>query len=495
MKRQPTLRPLAVLVVIAAWHSPGADVPKAPVPQSPFIRVVYGYADAMLKSGRDNHGPQKSGLFLSALDRSTMAPLTNLPAAPEGIRSGGRAGNARGPLVGANPQHDENFLRLLYTLSELSGKPHYRAAADAELKWFLENTRSTNTDLLPWGEHMSWDVMRDEPIAANGAEIGAHEFFRPWMLWARCFEVTSDASKRFAIGLWQHQIANHETGAFNRHAGYWQHQATEGVDFPRHAGFYLRTWAAAYAHSKDEQFLHMIDVLLNRYEKKRDPETGLIESYTGQASSWPASTLSLGIDCDGAAHHVPEPLASRLRAFAAREDELFCSLPHNVKENGGFLTVVSRGTGEATARRTPRWEARDGGSTTAQVGMMCVSRYDNTGKTGYRDLMVAAADAYLDWLPRETDDAWPMTFGHAISLELAAWRHSAKPAYIERARKLGEMAVRTFWGTNALPRASVKTAHYETITGADTLALALLELHLNILHITAVRCPSNTIDR
>jgi hypothetical protein len=88
-----------------------------------------------------------------------------------------------------------------------------------------------------------------------------------------------------------------------------------------------------------------------------------------------------------------------------------------------------------------------------------------------------------------------MTFGHAISLELAAWRHSAKSEYMARARKLGEIAVEKFFGTNPLPRASLKSEHYEAITGGDTLALALLELHLNILHITAVRCPANTIDR
>ena len=45
------------------------------------------------------------------------------------------------------------------------------------------------------------------------------------------------------------------------------------------------------------------------------------------------------------------------------------------------------------------------------------------------------------------------------------------------------------------PAAGVKSRHYETITGADTLALALIELHLQVLHITAVRCPPNTIDR
>jgi hypothetical protein len=127
--------------------------------------------------------------------------------------------------------------------------------------------------------------------------------------------------------------------------------------------------------------------------------------------------------------------------------------------------------------------------------MMCVSRYDNIGNVRYRDLVLAAADAYLDSLPDDREDAWPATFGHAICLELAAWRHSANWKYMERARKLGDVAVEQFWGTNALPRASLKTEHYESITGADTLALALLELHLQILHITAVRCPANTIDR
>jgi hypothetical protein len=127
--------------------------------------------------------------------------------------------------------------------------------------------------------------------------------------------------------------------------------------------------------------------------------------------------------------------------------------------------------------------------------MMCVSRYDNTGKTGYRALLVAAADAYLHSLPADGEDIWPGTFGHAISLQIAAWRHTAKPVYLERARQFGDIAIEKFFGTNALPRASFKSDHYESITGADTLVLALAELHLQVLHITAVRCPPNTIDR
>ena len=191
---------------------------------------------------------------------------------------------------------------------------------------------------------------------------------------------------------------------------------------------------------------------------------------------------------------MPEPLASRLRAFAAREDELFAALPQDLKGRGAFITGLDRATVPPKDRHTPLWKGRDGGSTTAQVGMMCVSRYENTGKVGYRELIHAAADLYSKSLPGENDDAWPVTFGHAISLQLAAWRSTARPVYLDRARELGNFAVERFFDNSPLPRASLKADHYETITGGDTLALALAELHLHLLSITAVRCPPNTID-
>jgi hypothetical protein len=133
--------------------------------------------------------------------------------------------------------------------------------------------------------------------------------------------------------------------------------------------------------------------------------------------------------------------------------------------------------------------------TTAQVAMMCVSRYENTGDIRYRELIHSAADAYLQSMPSANDDAWPATFGHAIALELAAWRSTAKQKYFDRAREYGNTALEKFFGQSPLPRASLKSDYYESRTGADTLALALLELHLDVLHITAARCPSNTIDR
>ena len=98
-------------------------------------------------------------------------------------------------------------------------------------------------------------------------------------------------------------------------------------------------------------------------------------------------------------------------------------------------------------------------------------------------------------MPGEEIDAWPLSFGQAITIELAAFRITARREYHARAFKLGEIAVEKFFGDGPLPRASLKSDHYESTTGADTLVLALAELHLSTLTITVVRTPSNTIDR
>jgi hypothetical protein len=467
----------SLLVSSAILSTLAAELPKAPVPKSPYIAVVYRYADTMLEKGRDTFGPEKTGLFLSALDRVTLAPLTNRPPAPAGVRELDRVGAKEGPLVGANLQHDENLLRLLYFLSELTTKPKYRDGADNALKWFFQNAASTATPALPWGDDGSWDVIKDIPIAATEDKNGTHDFFRPWLLWDRCFALAPEASKRFALSLADHPRA----------------------DSCRQAGFYIRTWAAAFAQTKDEQFLKAIE---RQIPKAVEASSQWIES------SLPTSMLSLAIDCNGAAHLVPErivketrsrrdvrprldanpPLDSMLRELAAIDQWVF-TFSANLKSSGGFQTTGQR------EPRTPLWNARSGSQTTAQVGMMCVSRYDNAATLGHCDLFLAAADAYLDSLPGDNEDIWPGTFGHAISLQIAAWRHTAKPIYLERARKFANVAIEKFFGTNALPRASFKSEHYESITGADTLALALAELHLQVLHITAVRCPPNTLDR
>jgi hypothetical protein len=456
---------LSALFSLAA-ALPSAEPPKAPVPKSTYLPFVYRFADTMLDRGRDTNGPQKTGLFYSALDRSTLAPLTHHPPPPRGVRESQRAGSETGPLLGANLQHDENLLRLLYSLSDLSAKPKYRDAADGALRALLQRGGLPDTGLLAWGEDGYWETHLDVPM--SGGKQGAPGCTRPWLLWERCFSLAPDASAAFI--------------------------EAEGKQHPkslREAGFAFRGWAVAYAKSKQSQFTNRIETLLHQLERQRDKNSGWLDPGHGQGQVELAHILALAIDCDGAAHHVPAVLGNRLRALARSQDQLVCALQRDGRSSG-YIIRVATATGQPTADRTAPWPV--GELSTAQLGMMFVSRYDNTGQPGYRELILAGADAYRT-APPAGEDVWPREAGLAISLQLAAWRHSANAVYMEHARALADRAVAAYWGSNALPRASGRVEHYESITGADTLALALLELHLQILHITAVRCPSNTIDR
>src|SRR5882672_7547166 len=430
-------------------------------PSNTYLDVVRRYSDTLIERGRDTYGPQKSGLILSALDRMTLAPLTVRPAPPGGIRRGDRPGQPWSAMTGANPHLDENLLRVLYTLTQITGDSKYAKVADEELTWFFKNTLSPKTDLLPWGEHLSWDCVADKPI--SGGEEAMHEFARPWVLWDRCYELTPDESKRFALGLWNHQIANQKTGGFDRHAPYFEHGPVDGKDFPRHAGFYILTWAHAYKHTQDATFLTAIETLLARFERKRTQKDGTQVGTIGPLDPYSAAAI------------VPEPLAMRLKAFAAKEDELI--IP-DLRKGGS----------------APLWQTGYSAGTQASTAMFCLARFEQTQNKAYRELLISIADKYKDSVPEEDLDAWPMPFGHAISMQLAAYRFTSNEKYLDQATRIANLAIQLFWQDNPLPRASLKTGHYESITGPDTLALSLLELHATINKLT-IPIPSNTIDR
>jgi uncharacterized protein YyaL (SSP411 family) len=179
---------------------------------------------------------------------------------------------------------------------------------------------------------------------------------------------------------------------------------------------------------------------------------------------------------------VPEPLAGRLRAFAQSEDDLIL---------GDLRKQIPRGTNSGSL---PKWQNGYSAGTLASQAMFCLARFEQTTNMAYREILLTIAEAYAGSHPEEDLDAWPQSHAHAISTQIAAHRWTKSPRYLEEALRLAQLAVETFWQDNPLPRASRHTGHYETITGADSLALALLEVHA-AAHQLNVHIPSNTIDR
>lgn len=487
MTRREFIRTSALALL--ATRAPAKD-------QTNHLDIVRRYADTMIEHGRDRYGTVHSPLFAVALDRKTLKLPEKPPANIAGIRSGDRT------LTGANPMHDLNLYQTLYALTKVTGDRHYAAEADKALKWFFQNCQSPK-GLMAWGEHQGWDFRTESSTAPKAP----HEFYRPWVFWDRCFELAPEPCQRFAIGLWNHQIADQKTGAFSRHAmDIWdatKPSARKGYEFPRHGGFYIATWAAAYERTKDPEMLKAIECLVDSFAARRNKITGIIpaESNTPELV-WPQSNLSLAIDLVESAKKVPEPLAKKMLALATSIDDTFLACKHELGPDGnGFLKAVRASTLEPTDTDTARgrtktpsrssftrtWETGYGEATDAQVAMLCLSRLQQCQRDGLKQLFLAAAKRYLQRDPDLSITLYPGALADAIGVLVGAFRLTGDTAYLARADKFAQIAVEVFWKDSPLPRASSKHDHYEAITRADTLAMVLLDLwatqanpHLNL---------------
>ena len=497
-----------------------------------YLKVVTAYADALLTHGRDTYGLVRSPLIATTLDRYTYERLDeDDPPQIPGVRDRERM------IGGANPMHDQGLYQILYALSTLTGDDRYGFEADLTLGWFLENCAHPATDLYAWGEHMGWHFDEERRIHKIAGTL--HEFYRPWVLWDVCYILEPKSAFRFARGLWENQIGNHDTGNFSKHALYDQHGPTVNGDEPRHAGYFLSTWATAFQQTLDERYLQdltmgtwsivfaerrnrSLDHAMKRVtafiESKRSPESGAIRADSAtpkKTEPWrgrlvfPIDNLSLAVDLGWSAGIVEPILASKMRLTAARTDSAFLKMDHQ-PDGKGFLVGAHlynlEPHGAEEAQRSRLWldraienPFRDYGTfvirSHAGVANLCYERFQQTEKRGYHDLVIKTARQYLeaepqisavgspglsDWLMEiltgTEDPVYPRMMGQAIKLMLNAYDLSGDRRYLERADYFAQWSIRTFLGDASLPRATHRHDHYEAVTGGDALMLALLEL-------------------
>ncbi|MBM3890646.1 MAG: hypothetical protein FJ388_16150 [Verrucomicrobia bacterium] len=475
-------------LAITALFAGRAPAKEKPCEANRYLDIVRRYANTMIEHGRDAYGAVKSPLFAATLDRKTLKLPEKKPGGISGIREGDRT------LTGANPMHDENLYQILYALTRVTGDKRYAREADAALKWFFEHCQGPK-GLMAWGEHLGWDFIEDKPCDPSKQAI--HEYYRPWVLWERCFKLAPDACRRAALGLWQHQIGDPKAGRYSRHAmNIWDKDKVSGrvgYEFPRHGGFYIATWAAAFAHTKDKTMLTAIESLVDGYQKRRDPKSGAIPSATGHADLlWPQSNLSLAIDLWSSAPKVPSKIAAKMRDCAKGCDETFLKLAHDLSPDGpGFVKSAHTSTlepGDVRAQQqgtqkggrfeayTQTWVTGYGLATDAMTAMLCLMRYQQVKRDGYKKLFLAAADRYLRRDPDLTITLYPGAVAEAIAVLIGAHRLTRDAKFLNRAEVFAKIACDVFFKDSPLPSASSKNDHYEAITRGDTLVMVLLDL-------------------
>lgn len=504
-----------LLVAALALNLCGAEPSKEA--SSDSIALVRGFADAMIEHSRENLPDPKLPLFPIVLTRDKYqvprVKVSNLYTArvPQEFKSI------------ANIHHDLNLYQIFYALTKLTGEPKYAAEADRVIDYFLKHCQEPKYGFFCWGEHLGWDVLRNEPggfdpEAKEGRMV--HEFYRPWIFWDKSWHMAPDACRRYAQALWRYQI-DHAGGkiSFSRHAMLASKTPSRrGMDFPRHGGFYIATWAADYRHTKDAEILEAIDKLVASFEARRNPTSGAImhgtEDYAFDKDGrktfyvYTQSPLGLAIELHDAAPAMPDALKQRMTALAESIDKAFLATPHDPGPGGkGFVlfcdpttlapTEYWQSKEELDAGKPPRRIPYTGGWRSAYTGEhphtwltpTLIARYQQTNNEGYKKLLVACADNYLAADPDEglvspeksgrAPDVESGSIGNVIVLLNAVFKLTHDDKYLTRAEFFAAWAAKKFWPDKSpLPRASVRENIYSAASRSDTLAMAMLQTAL-----------------
>lgn len=441
----------AVAVAAAAEDRPRGD----------YLKIVRDYADAMIEHGRDVYGNEHSPLFAEALDRRSMRMLegdalkkaASIPREAWGIRPHDRM------IAGANPQHCQNLYQVLYALTEVAGEKRYADAADRSLEFCFQHCQSPATGLLCWGEHAGWDFHTEKRIDKPAGNV--HEFYRPWMLWDRSWRLAPEPCRRFALGLWEHQIGNHQTGDYSRHAAIDAHGPGTEAPYARHGGFYIETWATAYDKTDDKVFLQAIESVLDGLERARLNEGGMLVGGSKSRGSRRAYDVSLAVSLGNSAPKVPPELAAKMQEVAATNDRVFAA---------AHVDTGTAGAGNL-------WSNAYGGSGPAGTANVCMLRWRQVQADAYRRFVLQTADAYRSREINLSQPVWPGTMGNVILLMLGAHELTGQPDYLNTADRFAQRGVDLFLTDGSpLPKASHLHDHYEAVTNADTLMMALLRL-------------------
>ncbi len=480
---------------------------------SKYFQMAKSYADGMIQVGRDRYGDRHSPAFVSTLDLRTMEMPPSPSQATREMYS--RFFRAEDYSTSANPMYHVDLYQLLEALTILTGEPQYREAARESIGWFFGNAASPATGLMAWGEHLGWDLIGDK-ITVGSVRDGklqvsdTHEFYGPWIHWQTTCEVAPDEARRFARGLWEHQIYDHETCDYSRHASYSKHGPRQGYEFARQAGFYLDTWASVYQLTKDPELLIAAEKFLQSWQRRQNPHSGLLP-FEGRSPDVAFVLHNLAFTVDGweAATKLPEPQAGRLKEFILSVDDAILQLKTDLSSQGkGFPKIADANTGEVTnramakARPTYSQEFIDqryspygglwasvygaGSYTDARHALLCYYRYRQIQREEYRTLVLATADRYVGSQPEPlAGTLTPKTLAPVMALMHAAWRLSGNEKYVDASRRLAEHAIeRLFEPGVAFPFATDRRdqyPYYASISYGDSLMLMFLELAL-ILH-------------
>jgi pectate lyase len=239
------------------------------------LQVVVAYADNVLKDAADRYRPEPSPLLANGINVFTKEPLRWVFA-------------DKSEAVISDLTMQQNFLRVLSGLTNLTGDPRYRAVAKAQFAYHFAHFQDVG-GLMQWGGHRFVDLRTLAVVGPSGKDM-VHELKNVFPYYELMYEVNPAATARFITGFWNAHVFNWRTLEISRHGQYgqapgahWENPfddpapffETKGLSFLDAGNDLIYSAAMLYRLSGDQGALRWSKRLAAQYVKARDPRTGL----------------------------------------------------------------------------------------------------------------------------------------------------------------------------------------------------------------------------
>ncbi len=232
-----------------------------------YLDLVQGCADTLIEKGRDRYGETHTPLFMCVIDAETLNASHEMPLHDGLVRTEGRL--HRRNLGGCDLWEDQELLRVLYQLSEMTGQAKYRQAANESMDHFLKHCIKPSTGLLTWGSHIYWDAYTDSP-AGDGDGTGPHELLVREPEWEMMWRVNPERVQDQIERMWDWHICDPKTGQHNRHD-----DKSPGCDFAFCGSEFIYAFAFLHLKTGDPIWEQRAKLILNYHWEARNKETDL----------------------------------------------------------------------------------------------------------------------------------------------------------------------------------------------------------------------------
>lgn len=158
------------------------------------LDTVAEYANTVLRDAGDHYRPSPTPLLANGVNVFTQEPLTW--TFPDGRVA-----------VMADFVEQQNLMRVLAALTNLTGEPKFKAAAKAQYAYYFAHYQDQG-GLLQWGGHRFVDLRSLDVMGFSGVPVGdsPHELKNAYPYYELMYEVNPEATARYIVGFWNAHV-------------------------------------------------------------------------------------------------------------------------------------------------------------------------------------------------------------------------------------------------------------------------------------------------